>query len=345
MFSACTWISIVAFVAGAIVLPFRFKHLTSRLIESARRRLLYRNRHATFATAEGKVWERLYLARVWGVIASTVFALLVLEAEAPFRDHPVAVVFAIFRAFLAMGVGGLVILGYAMFRSFLPAAQASALLSRFGFRALWVLDPGMPARDLRDGLSGRVRGATRLSIMDVTGQELLGKGPGPSGGLLYDTLATMTSVPVQLLLLQPETQSPDPEQKRATVFQTVLSEMAISPQNYVRRIRATLDAVQTLNESRPQNTKIEVRFYMEKPMIRAILFDDAILVAPFVARESTTPSHFLEVAKEASEPTLYAAFRFYLARLWALSAGKQEAAAKANGFRSVVVRKEAVAQA
>lgn len=343
MFATVAFFAVVLFGLAVVGLPFRFQSITSRWIEKIRAQLLCRATCSVFAAGEDKSGERLVKARAWGVTAFVLMVFFLLSMEKPFQDHPAG----FFR--VAMAILGAVAstLGLAfcfeMVCSFLPALRAFGLLSRFGFRALWVLEPGRTARGLREALVARVRGSSRVAILDVTGQELIGKGAGPSGGVLYDTLASMVSVPVQLLLLQPETISPDPEQRRATAFQSVLAEMDITPQNFVRRIRATLDAVQTLNELRAETARIDVRFYTEKPSFRAIVFDGTSLVAPWVPRESNFPSPFLEVGREAAEPTLYNSFRFQFARLWASAAPRKEAEARSNGFKSVVVRREATA--
>lgn len=341
MFTVFMIIAVVAFAVAAVVLPLRFKAATSSWIEKLRGLVLSRTDHAAFGSGEGKAHERLFKAQIGGGVALAVFAMLLLGADAPFRNHPAAVAVLLLNLLGALGVAIVLVTLFEMARAFLPGIRALGLLSRFGFRALWVLEPGKSAALLRSGLGSRIRASSRVAIVDVTGHELLGKGAGPSGGLLYDTLASMTSVPVQLLLLQPETASPDPEQRRATVFQSVLAEMDISPQNFVRRVRSTLDVVQTLNENRSDDARIEVRFYSERPSFRAIVFDESILVSPWVPRETNTPSPFLEIGREAAEPTLYGAFRFHCVRVWTSAAPKQEAAARANGFKSGVVRREA----
>ena len=340
MFTVLTIIAVVSFVLAAVVVPFRFKAVTSNLIEKWRSLPLAHVHHAAFGSGEGKSSERLRKAQIWGGVALAAFVVLLLRSEAPFRNHPAGVAFLLLNVVGALCVTITLAAAFEMARAFLPGLRALGLLNRFGFRALWVLEPGKPSLELRSGLSSRLRASARIAIVDVTGHELLGKGAGPSGGLLYDTLASMTSVPVQLLLLQPETASLDPEQRRATVFQSVLADMDVSPQSFIRRVRSTLDAVQTLNESRPEEARIDVRFYTEKPSLRAIVFDESILISPWVARETNTPSPFLEVGREAAEPTLYAAFRFHCARLWISSAPKQEASARTNGFKSAAVRRE-----
>jgi len=345
MFAASALIAVIVFAIVSLVLPFRFKTLTSKWIEQARSALLSRCQYAVFCSGEGKAGERLVKLRTWGITAFALLVIFLVSIDKPFQDHPSNASRVGFAILGAVALTAAVAFAYEMGRAFLPWVHGAGLLSRFGFRALWVLQPGQPSAALRDGLAARVRGSSRVLILDVTGQDLIGKGAGPSGGMLYDTLTSMTSVPVNLLLLQPESYSPDPEQRRATVFQSVLAEMDITPQNFMRRIRATLDAVQTLNESRPEDARIDVRFYSEKPSFRSIVFDESVLVAPWVPRESTFPTPFLEVAQSAADPTLYSAFRFHFARLWVASAPKQEVAAKSHGFKSVVVRRAPAAVA
>ena len=342
MFTLGTVILILVFVGLLVGVPFRFKAQTSDVLERLRRKLSARATHAAFGSDDGKAWERLLKTRIWGITAVAFLFLLLVQQGSPFKNDPQTLASACLNAIGALVIAGFLTVMYEMVTRFLPALRADGLLSRFGYKGVWLMDPTSPARELRDGLATRFHGSTRVVIVDVTGHELIGKGPGPAGGLLYDTLHTLTAIPVQVLLLQPESVSPDVEQRRATVFQSVLAEMEVTPQNYVRRIRATLDAIQTLNEQRPTECKIEARFYTEKPSFRALLFDESILVSPWVPRESNAISCFLDVAKTAAETTLYSALRYQCARVWAMSANQQDAAQKANGFKSMAVRREPV---
>lgn len=340
MFTTLAVLSLVAFLFITLAVPFYFKAMASELLEKIRSWALARSSRALFSASDALGWERLVNARIWCVAAVVMTGAFLLKAETAFTNTPMGTA-SVWLSLIGGWISAVVLaVGTHAAQHYLPLLRGAALLGRFGFRGLWVLDPGASAQELREGMLARLRASGRIAIVDVTGHELIGKGGGPNGGLLFDTISAMTSVPVQLLLLQPETFNPDPEQRRATIFQSVLAEMDISPQNYVRRIRATLDAISTLNEARPDDAKIEVRFYNEKPSFRAIVFDECLFASPWVARETTTATPFLEIDREAAEPTLYNAFRFHCARLWIASAPKHEAAIRAQGFKSVAFRRD-----
>jgi len=344
MFIACSVVAIIGFLFATVVLPFRFAPLCSRLIEEQRARILTGTRRATFEGSEDRQRQRLILTRIWGVISAVVLLALVVNSGTALRDHPGAAALVVFHALLAGSTGGVLVLIFRAFRSYLPTERARAALSQFGFKALWAFDWATPLEALRECLAERIRDASLVAVVDVTGFDLLGKGSGPSGGILYDTLTTMTGVRGYILLLQPGATTPDPEQRQASVYQTVLAEMDISPQTYVRRIRATVDAIEALNESRPAEAQIEVRFYNEKPSVRAVIFDDSLLVSPWVPREASKPSPVLEVTREAAGISFYSTFRFHFNRLWVRSIDKREAASRAAGFKSARLRRPATAE-
>ena len=75
--------------------------------------------------------------------------------------------------------------------------------------------------------------------------------------------------------------------------------------------------------------------------MRAVIFDDSLLVSPWAARESSKTSPLLEVARQASGNSFYSTFRFHFNRLWVQSVDKSEAAARAGGFKSARVQRQA----
>jgi hypothetical protein len=345
MFTSCVLLLVFAFLFVTIVLPFGCTAAASRLIAELRAAFFSSTPSAVFDSAEDRESERLFWLRVWGGISAAAFFVLLIHSGVITRNHPHSVASLVSHAILSMAASGALVVAVLAFGSFLPGVRAQTFLSRFGFRALWVVDARVPARELREKLASRLRQSSRLSIIDVAGHELLGKGQGPAGGLLYDALDAVPSTPVQLLLLQPAAQAPDPEQRKATVFQSVLAKMGVSPQTYANRLRATLTAVAALNEKRAPEARIQVRFYCEKPSVRAIIFDDSLLVSPWVPRETSSASPFLEVARDAAEASFYSAFRFHFARLWATAVNGKGAAARvyrAKTLSTVVLKRAAV---
>ncbi|MBI4606867.1 MAG: hypothetical protein HY721_33295 [Planctomycetes bacterium] len=340
MFTAGSVLLILAFAFVALVAPFRFPGRCAAVLDRAMAALASGSCHAAFGCEEGRDEERMVLLRAFGVLSGLFLLGFLLRLDAPFADHPASLSLVFFHALLALIIGGALVGGARGIVAFLPRWRVLEALGSFGFRTFWVQDPAAASPALREALAARIPGTSRVGILDVTGHELIGKGPGPSGGLLYDALAAAADTPVHVLLLQPETQSLDPDARRATVFQTVLAEMDVSPQTYIRRVRATLEAVEALNEKRRPEARIEVRFYAEKPTVRVVIFDESAFVSAWVPRENVTPAAVLEVAREARGPTLFEAFRLQFARLWTAALQKGEASAKAGGFKSVAFRRQ-----
>lgn len=340
MFTVASITAVVLVGMLALIAPFRLAARCSRLVERARSAFLAGGYRVSFDVNGGREEDRLSLLRAWGVVTFAIFATLLMTSSTPFADHPGSFALVVLFGLVAGGLGLVIMATLRAFITLLPHWRASYALGRFGFRGLWTLDPASGAQALKDGLSVRVHGSSRLAILDVTGYEILGKGPGPAGGLLHDTIASLTGVPVSLLLLQPESQTLDPDGRRATVFQSVLADMDVSPQTFVRRIRSTLEIVQLLNEKRAPEARIEVRFYAEKPTIRALLFDDTVLVSPWTPREATMPVALIEIAREAQGATLFESYRFMIARLWSAASSREDASAKAQGFKSAAFRRD-----
>ena len=106
------------------------------------------------------------------------------------------------------------------------------------------------------------------------------------------------------------------ERKLATVYQGVLRDLELEPPAYIRRLKQTLAAIETLNRDRGKDAQIDVRFYDEKPTMRAVIFDEVMLVSPWGARVDVAEVPYLEVARKSDTPTFYETFRRSFARLW-----------------------------
>jgi hypothetical protein len=198
-----------------------------------------------------------------------------------------------------------------------------------------------------NSLRARMAQSRQVGIVDVTGHLFFGRGAGATGTLFQEAIASLPNVPLHLLLFKPESGSVDPECKRATVFQTLLGEMEANEQTFAQRLNATLHAVGVLNSQRPPEGQVTVRFYSEKPAVRALLLDDAAFIAPWDAREENASLVFLEAARRSGGASLYETFRRHFSRLWSHSTGfgppPKSASFRAAG--STVVRRAAPAAA
>lgn len=331
---------------GLIFLAFRLSQISERLLVTLTRRVRGKVRWAIFEPALRGGDKSMAWFRAWAVLTAALVLFLILRSAAWHSGDPRVIPAACVDAALGIAWGTFLIFLAKACVSFFPRARGYHLLSRSGIQALWAVEPGQSPDLLCDGLAGRMASSQRLGILDVTGYEWIGKGPGAAGGILYDTLSMKTSVPVHLLLLEPESQALDPQERHATVSQTVLAEMDVSLATYQRQVRATLDAIATLNEQRPEDAKIKVAFYNEKPAFRLILFDDSVLVSPWVPKEQGEPVSSIDVSRRSPTPSLHEGFRYHFARLWGLScpgekeAEKPKSAAVRKDSGSVAVRKD-----
>lgn len=297
-----------------LAIPFHHEAWLMRWIRKAHRALLATAKE----TLVGGVRDASYRGwiRVWGGSSAVLFALFGILDGAVIQNRFQSVAAAVFYAALAMGISAFVVLTCAVYWSLLARLRGYAALRRAGMRALWLADErGCPA-SLKEQVATLAQRTSHVGVLDVTGHDLLGKGPGRNGGLLYDALNSAKRVPVSLLLLEADGQNRDPERRQATVFQTVLAESGLSSTAYQRRLRATLQAVEDLNETRPAEGRIEVQFYNEKPPFQAVVFDGSALVAPCCVREGFKFfSHVVQPGKSRA-PCFYEMFRRQFTRIW-----------------------------
>jgi len=71
-----------------------------------------------------------------------------------------------------------------------------------------------------------------------------------------------------------------------------------------------------MNQNRAADTQINVRFYNEKPTMRAVIFDESMVVFPWRPLVHTVDMPCLEVARQSAVPSFYETFRRDFARLW-----------------------------
>ena len=325
MFATVALLMVAAFVSATILLSFRFPGLTYRLLERLRGAVLSPEDRAILDPRDDERRSILCL-RLWLIIGVLLFVAFGLRDGAMIRNQPGSIGTVVAYSFLSMGGSALIIFSLLAYSRFLPDRKILSTLSRCGFRGLWVsgLNPSSP--ELLDEIESRLRTASHVAIQDVTGFELLGKGKAQADGrgTLLDLVERAPGVPVSILLLNPNCRDVDPDRRRATIFQTTLSEMHITALTYIRRLRQTLKTVQRLNASRAAEARIQVRFYSEKPTVRAIIFDDSMLVSPWIPQEDNEPRKvtFFDVGPSPGAPSFFESFRRDYNRIWIGAARK-----------------------
>jgi len=342
MYTILSLAAILAFVAGVGSLSWKFLGLAGRVVTWLHGRAFGHRTDVAFIPPGAKSPDPWI--RVWSAASIVFFLLLGFHHGAVLKNAPSSLLHVAIYGLAATCMSGVLLLIVMACAAYLPRGRGETALGRHGLSALWMVNFQERPSKLCDEIASRVLNSSRLLIVDVTGYEVIGKGPGSSGGLLYDTLAALTSVPVHLLLLEPETKAPDPEQRRATVYQTLLAELEVTPATYERRLRATLDAVATLNEARPPETKILVRYYAEKPSCCGLLMDECLFAMPCVPRETSEPLPFLEVTRRTAGASFYEGFRRQFARLWAGSTSPDKSEPPPKPL-SAVIRRQAPAVA
>jgi len=301
---------------GLGLTAFRYTSVAERCVRFLTRVTLGERASAIFWPRLPRKGVSLFWFQVWTGLSCFLLLLLALGEVSILKNKPNSMAIALVDVVAATGLGAVVVLLAIACLSSIRWARGYETLASHGVRALWRTSLARPDRSLCETFATRARSSKRVSILDVTGFDFIGKGPGASGALLYDALSIVPSVPVQVLLLEPESRFPDPDQKKATVFQTVLAETETSPPTYQRLIRATLDAIEALNEKRAPEARIRVAFYGEKPSFRMVLFDDSVLAAPCHPKQSDETISFLDVSRDECGTTIHEGFRRHFARLW-----------------------------
>jgi hypothetical protein len=324
-----------------LFVPFRLEAQTKRIVQRLRRYLSESGSAVLFAEESGALL--LTWARVWGGAAAGLFTILCCLDGTVFQNQPSSAASTGFYAVLAIGVSLLLVLTCASNAAFLPRLRGQVALKLAGIQALWRLDArGAPA-SLRATLGACAYKSGRVGIIAVTGNEVLGMGPGPAGGLLNDVLAAAPGMPVYLLLLQPDSPAPDPEGRRMNVFQTALAENGISPATFQRKLRATLEAVADLNEPRQPENQIHVHYYNEKPPFQGIFFDEAAFIAPSSGHESGAFYAEFVSSGKGGGASFFEIFRRQFNRIWvcAVPTGSFRKAAPSNGAEEPTVLERA----
>lgn len=314
MYTTFAAIVTIAFCAVSLLLAFRWPDRLLGLIVGILH--LRHSRGSTFACLDRHSAVTLRWVGAWGISCVLGLAVCVALNGSMFENQSSSLVAATASGFLATIFSSLLILGLVASRYFVPWARDRNNLTRCGFRSLWVPELGAKNRKLQEELRRRALASKMVGCLDVTGYKYLGRGPGPSGGLLYDVLDTARHVPVLVLLFKPDRHEVDPERKLTSVFNNLLTEMELSESEFTRRIQSTLNAIEDLNRSRPEQAKIEVRYYTDKPTTGGILFDETAIMVPWHPREESSRLPMLEVESESEDPSFYQSFRRHFALLW-----------------------------
>lgn len=346
MFTILAVLTLIAAAAAFLVIPFRFPTLATRLLEKMEVRLLGGRIQVLFSRPGSKDRERLVRVRAWAALSVLVLFVGSLWFGGVTRNnHPDSIPAVLFWAAFAGIASFLMLAVFSACATYIPRTRGHHALYRQGFQALWNVVSDRAPPGLIDAIGARMKASSCVRILDVTGYELIGKGPDKNGGILYDTLSTMTAVPVQILLLEPEARVLDPDQKHATVYQTILAEMEGTPVTYHRKLKSTLQALQVLNANRPAESRIVARFYQEKPCFREILFDGSVMVLPPFSRENQADLPIIELSKaEGASSSFFEGFRRNFSRLWAASSPEEKAAKILSTRTNSVVRRQGAAE-
>jgi hypothetical protein len=309
----------VAFLVAVLVVPFKFVKQTRRIVSALEKWLLTGKGYVVFQREPGSGFLSLTWIRAWSVVTTLCFAILGLLHGGLVRNDSRALITTVAVALLAVVMSTVVVALCFSLAVLVNRSRGYAFIARCGLQGVWNVEPKKPPLALREAILEQVQKTCSLRVLDVTGHGLLGRGSGPAGGLLYDALKVTSGIPVRLLLLHPEASDRDPDYQRLSVVQSVLSDMGVSLQTYARRLQATLDVVEDLNEDRPDEAKIEVRFCGERPIFRAVIADCGAFVSPWDPKEENEFFALFTPGDTAAGPSFFNAFRSSFARLWSSS--------------------------
>jgi len=342
MFTGLAIFLIAAFLVVMLAVPFCRCKLAIKLVGKLKSALLEGSGQVLFYEQDASRTPVRSIAwtRAWGLMAALLFTGCALYRGNAVDNHPVAVAACGLYGALAMGVSAFFVLLGLSFVSYFPRVRGAAGLRQCGLQGLWIVDPAAPPVKLRQTVAAHLQKTTYVGILDVTGFGILAKGAGTPGGFLYDAIAMASGVPVSILLLDPETTTLDPDGPQTTVMQSVLTEMGIPAPLYQKRLRATLEAVKQLNETRPEEGKIVVRFYRERPLITALFFDKTALVSPWNPREKLNVFTQFDAETPLPEASFFEVHRRTFTRLWAHSHISPSGGPALPAGNSTVVRKK-----
>ncbi len=310
---------VAAFAFVTVVVPTRWSSLYGLLQVGLRRTVLCTANQALFQPDEETARRTLFCVKMWFFVAAAVFVGLGIYDGTVIRNEIDSVTTVAFYGLLAFLASSFIVLSFVAYSWLLPGFRAFATLSRCGFRGVWVLSKNQLPNRLSAQMIEKASATKRISVVDVSGYELLVKGPANSEGLLIPLLNKATDLPVSLLLLNPLSSEMDPDRRQMTVYQSVLAEMEMQAATYMKRLHKTVATIAAINAERSPEAQIEIRYYNEKPTMRAVMFDDTMFVLPWRALLQNGDVPCLEVTSDATVPSFYETFRRDCSRLWRTS--------------------------
>lgn len=316
MYAAIALALVIGFVLVTVALPLRFDTILGRLSGRLYRTVLCSANQAIFQSEEETARQASYFARLWFITAALIFTILGLQDGAMIRNHPESIATVAVYGGLALGASSFVLLSFLAYARFLPGFLGYRTLSRCGFRGLWLLRPQRTPERLARELREQARRSGEIKIVDVTGFELFVKGTGSIDTLIHQAIRSSPDVPVSLLLLNPMTREVDPDRLHVSVFQTVLAETGLQSSTYMKKIQKTLQVIAAMNQERSEEGQIQVRFYNEKPAIRAVIFDESMIVFPWGPQALRGDTPCLQVARLPRAPSFYETFRRSFSTQW-----------------------------
>jgi hypothetical protein len=197
-------------------------------------------------------------------------------------------------------------------------SRAEIFAAKTGLARVWLASTTRRQGRLLDTLRSVFAEAPRIEFLDFTGYELIAKGhsegrsddPGP----LARILARFPEKEVRILLFNPCGREIDPDRKHTTVLQSQLTAMDLSREAFESRLRATIDRIDQLNRDRKH--PIEVRLYSEKPSFRVLVAGEVAFLGAIDPRDSAGEIPLYEARRQSQGPSLHAAMRSHLLRVW-----------------------------
>ncbi len=316
MYAIIALILVGAFVLTTVGLPLRLDRVYERVRPGMGRAARWLSGQAVLPSFDESERETMTLARAWLLLSALGFTVLGIADGTLVRDHPEALRSIAGCGVVACGLSGLLISYVFACKRLVNRAGLETTFRRCGIRGLWILGSRRRQRRLVSYLHEQASRCSRIRILDVIGHDIVVKPDNTIQRALRDVLQEHTDVPVELLLLDPMARQKDPDRRPATVFQTTRAELQTQSSVYVRQLRETLAALETLNEQRPPESPIIVRYYDQKPTLRAIIFDESILILPFGPGTRSKQLSCLAVQRDSDATSLHETFRHEFARLW-----------------------------
>ena len=315
MFIALSIVLAGLFLTGALVVPFRFDAVVWRVLEFLQLKLIDRVREARLQPETDDA--QLNWVRVGGVAASMVFGTLILLDGTNFHDVGSAPASLLLYAFVSTLGGIAFVTTVRLWAGALRRVRAATTLHACGLRGAWVTEPDQSTGSFTESVCDWLGDSSHVGVLDITGYDALVK-----GGWLHEAILNAPDVPVSVLLLKPGVSDKDPERQQATVFQTVLADLGISASAYERRLRATVETIRLMNETRAPEGQIQLNYYSEKPTFQGVFFDRQALVAPCGTFDNPKSFLHLEAAEDGKPPSCFEIFWRQFARLWGTCSSK-----------------------